>query len=224
MADRSLFDTIVVERTPPQHPRAQDILRWAATLASWGFAPSYGPGDHGNLSCRTPRGLLVSARETRKSGLQPDDLVEVVGMTPGHGRPALECRGLKLPSTDAWMHLRMYALRPDIHAILHGHDTVALAQAGSLGLPVTDQSAAMPSVELVDDACALAARHDYLVLRDHGFLALASSLDEAGKLARRIADKARQRGMAPAASSPRRSQAGLCQLAPCQSRAFVSAC
>ncbi len=194
MAEAGLFDAVVVDRAPVADTCIDVLIWWAARFAELGWTPSYGPGDHGNLSCRTPRGLMISARETSKATLRPDQFIEVTALDQTGPRPRATCRGLLLPSTDTLLHWRVYQLRPDVNAILHGHDKVALANAHALNLPITSVSAAQPSMALVDDACRLAAKHDYILLRDHGFLVLGGTADEAGELARDIAVRARSAG------------------------------
>jgi L-fuculose-phosphate aldolase len=185
---RDLFDAVLAERVIPQDPRIPELIAWAARFASLGWTPSYGPGDHGNLSCRTPQGLLISARATVKARLHPEQFTEVLGVIRDGPRVEVRCRGIHLPSTDTRLHLELYARRPDIQAILHGHDARTLAKAAELGLPVTAHSASMPSLELIDDACKLVERSDYIILRDHGFLTLGPSIQAAGEQALRHAD------------------------------------
>lgn len=187
----AIFDAVLVERRAPDDPRIAVLSWWGKRFAELGFTPSYGPGDHGNLSCRTATGVLITARETAKATLQPEHFVEVLGSDEGQSIPCVRCRGLRLPSTDTWMHLRLYRRRPDIQAILHGHDPATLAKAEALRLPVTTVSAAAPSLALIENVCALADHTDYLLLQEHGFLALGRSIDEAGDLVRMLCAKAR---------------------------------
>ena len=191
MAGEPLFDAVLTERRLLDHPQVGVLIWWATRFAELGFTPSYGPGDHGNLSCRTEQGCLITARETVKARLTPKDFVEVLGREELSGRPRLLCRGLRLPSTDALVHLRVYDTRPDVRAVLHGHDASTLTKAAELDLPVTTHSAAVPSMALIDDVCQLIRQQDYLLLRDHGFLAVGRSIDEAGELVRRLCSRAR---------------------------------
>lgn len=192
IAQSQLYEALLAVREAPQGPRLPQLISWASRFSALGFTPSYGPGDHGNLSCRTPTGLVITARATIKADLHPDQFVEVIGIERVGPRAQLRCRGLELPSTDALLHLLIYERRPDVQAILHGHDPVTLAKAGEFGLPVTAHSASLPSLDVVQDACELAEAHDYLILRDHGFLALGSSIDAAGELALSYAHRLRE--------------------------------
>lgn len=193
MSGSELFGTVIMDRRAPEDPQIPELISQAAAFSAMGFTPSYGPGDHGNLSCRTPQGLLVTARATAKSRLRAEDFVQVLGLDEQTSPPTARCCGLRLPSTDTLLHWRLYQLRTDARAILHGHDPLTLKYADVLRLPVTPHSAAAPSMALIDDACRLARRHDYFILRDHGFLVLGRSAAEAGALVRHWSQQARSR-------------------------------
>lgn len=191
MAVQALFDVDVAGDAVPADPRVAQLIAQAARFASLGFTPSYGPGDHGNLSCRAKPGLIMTARETVKARLRPEDVVEVVGVDETRSPAVARCYGRRLPSTDALLHWRLYRARPEIGAILHGHDAVALARAGALKLPITTQSASTQTLRLIKEVVELAKTNDYLLLRDHGFLALGKSIEEAGQLVEAWAQRAR---------------------------------
>lgn len=191
MAERAIFDVEVVAKDVASDERVARLIAVAAYFAAMGFSPSYGPGDHGNLSCRTSQGLLITARETSKANLRAESFVDVIGVEDRAPRPVISCRGPRLPSTDALLHWRLYRARPEIGAILHGHDPVALAKAAALQLPITTQSALRSSLDLVEEITQLAARHDYVLMRDHGFLALGRTIDEASRLVGLWAQRAR---------------------------------
>jgi ribulose-5-phosphate 4-epimerase/fuculose-1-phosphate aldolase len=200
MADGTLFDVTVRRRHAPQHPAAEGLIAAARSFHSAGLTPSYGRGDHGNFSCRTADGFLISGRETSKAALRPGQLVHVVGCEPRGKGVSLICEGLVPPSTDTLMHAMIYRRRPDVAAILHGHDDEVLRQAEAFGLPVTRCSARANSRQVVEEVQALCASHDYVVLRDHGFVAVGSGLDGAVEVAWRWFRAARQSGRASSAS------------------------
>ena len=203
MAQGELFEAIITHREIPEDPRLPLLIWWASRLAELGLTPSYGPGDHGNLSCRTATGLLITARMTTKAQLQTEHFVEVLGVDRTESRLPVQsptrqagvrvrCRGLHLPSTDTLLHLEVYHRRPEIRTIIHGHDECALIKARELNLPITRCSAATQSLELLEEVCQLVKGYDYVLLRDHGFLALGHSIDEAGELVRRLCARARE--------------------------------
>ena len=184
---QALFETVVTDREPAQEPKIALLMWWAARLSEQGFTPSYGPGDHGNLSCRMPDGCLITARETVKAILRPEEVMYVHGVDRTGAIPKVLSRGPRLPSTDTLLHLRIYETRPDVEAIIHGHDMQALSRFAELKLPRTSHAVPSLTVELIEEICALAHQHDYVLMRDHGFLALGRTIDAAGELFRRVA-------------------------------------
>ncbi len=182
MGTAELFRVRQRSGDPPDAPAIPALIALAHDLANLGLMPSYGIGDHGNLSCRAPEGFIITARATRKARLTPQEFARIVDCARGEEGMILVCDGLRLPSTDALLHWRLYQARPDIGAIVHAHDTEVLAAAPALGLPVTDVSARFNSHELVEDVVRLAAGTNYLLMRDHGCVALGSSLEAAAEL------------------------------------------
>ena len=168
---------------PPDAPIIPLLISLAHDLAHLGLMPSYGIGDHGNLSCRVSQGFIITARATRKIRLSAQEFVQIVDCTRGPDGITLVCDGQRLPSTDALIHWRVYQARPDVGAIVHAHDPRLLEAAPELGLPITDVSARCNSHELVEDALRLATGTNYLVMRDHGVLALGPTLEAASELA-----------------------------------------
>ena len=192
MAAAELYTPRRRHETTPARPETAELLAAAHALAAQNLTPSYGPGDHGNLSCRLAEGCLISARHTRKATLRPDDLVHAIRAeeTAGGSRQVL-FDGPGVPSTDALLHLRLYARDPALGAVLHGHDPALLARAEPLGLPITRGSAAVNSRDVFEELVALAAQGPMVLMRDHGFLALAESVASALALIRRWGAAAR---------------------------------
>lgn len=136
----------------------------------------------GNLSVRCGEDrVLTTPSGVDKGRLQPQDLVVVSldGEVVGTGRP----------STEVDMHLAVYAERPDLAAICHGHPPHATAFAAAhraldacvlpeivceLGaVPLTDYGT--PSTEEVGVAVRAVFRdHDAALLRNHGVVVGAS--------------------------------------------------
>jgi L-fuculose-phosphate aldolase len=76
-------------------------------------------GPEGNVSVRLgPDRILVTPAGMAKVDVRPDDLVEV----HNDGR---HLRGTRRPSSELAVHLRIYARRTDVGAIVHAHPPVA---------------------------------------------------------------------------------------------------
>ena len=182
MTSEGPFELIPQSAEIPTHPEIPTLIQLAKALHEVGLMPPYGSGDHGNLSFRTSDGFVITARQTRKASLYPDQLVRVAACTriPTGIRVAFD--GHAMPSTDAPMHGMLYQRRPDIGVIVHGHDVQTLVKAPTLELPMTQTSARVASLELVEEVVSLAATYDYILMRDHGFVALGRSFQSANEL------------------------------------------
>jgi L-fuculose-phosphate aldolase len=134
-------------------------------------------GADGNVSVRTGGDtLLVTPRGMLKSDLVPADLarVSLAGVPLG---------GFRKASSELDLHLRVYALRPDVGAVVHAHPPTAtgLALVGE-GLPgdvlpeltllfgeVPVAPYATPGTAAMGDSVApLLARHEGVLLAHHG--------------------------------------------------------
>jgi L-fuculose-phosphate aldolase len=145
-------------------------------------------GPDGNVSVRLASDrVLVTPAGLSKVDVIEDDLVEVSmdGAWSGSGRR---------PSSELLIHLRLYARRPDIRAVVHAHPPVATAfgVAGE-SVPATvlpELRYQMGAVALVPYATpgttALAdalepfvADHDAFVLANHGAVTAGDTLESA---------------------------------------------
>ena len=131
----------------------------------------------GNLSVRLPGdgGFLVTASGTWLDRLEPDQLSELSfdgELLGGAARPSVEWR----------LHARTYAVRPDVHAIVHLHPQHVLL-VDMLGAPIRfttldhqyylGSAGRIPflpsgSREVADAAAEAAREHDAVVLAHHG--------------------------------------------------------
>jgi L-fuculose-phosphate aldolase len=145
-------------------------------------------GAEGNVSVRLDGArLLATPSGASKGFLDPAALV----VTDMAGR---KLAGEGRPSSELKMHLRIYALRPDVQAIVHAHPPAAtgFAIAGlsfdecvvpeivstlgrvplvPYGTPSTD--------ELPDRLAPYVAAHDALLLANHGAVSYGPTLDGA---------------------------------------------
>jgi L-fuculose-phosphate aldolase len=142
-------------------------------------------GQSGNVSVRlNSEQILVTPAGFSKVDVTPDDLV-VLGLD---GRPAHQTGAA---STESAVHLRAYARRPDVAAVVHAHPPIAtgFALAGETlpqrVLPEIDALLgavplvpfASPGTEaLADQFDAFWAGHDAFLMSNHGALTLGPNL------------------------------------------------
>jgi len=142
-------------------------------------------GPDGNVSVRLGSGvILVTPAAMSKVDVTPDDLVEV-------SMDGARISGYREPSSEVQLHVRLYARRPDVQAVVHAHPPVAtgFAVAGEgfetdvlpelvyqMG-PVPLVPYATPGTLAVADAFEpFIAGHDAFLMANHGATTTGPSL------------------------------------------------
>ena len=143
----------------------------------------------GNVSVRLECGdILTTPSGVCKGDIIPETLIHVTAtgeLVPSTAHPAAR------PSSELKMHLRCYACRPDVTAVIHAHPPCATAFA-IVGKPLDDLSLmeavltignvpiapyATPSTEQVGDCIEpFLQNHDVLLLQNHGTLSVGKDL------------------------------------------------
>lgn len=154
-------------------------------------------GSSGNVSCRSPVGILITP-----SGVPYEDLRDgqVVLIDEG-GRPVA---GAGAPSSEWRMHVAIYRTRPDVRAVVHTHSPYATAASFGNALPVAHDEGrllfgegvavstpAPPGTWELAEAVvrALGGGRAVLIAR-HGAVAVSASLREALALAEKLEEAA----------------------------------
>lgn len=159
------------------------ICEVCALLWQQGWAAA----NDGNVSARLPDGsILATPTGVSKRLVQPAMLVKL----DPEGR-VLQCSAGHRPSSEVKMHLRCYAMRPDVAGVVHAHPPTATAFAVA-GRSLDEYSMietvlqlgavplapyATPSTDEVPNSIApYLAQHDALLLANHGALALGADV------------------------------------------------
>lgn len=140
-------------------------------------------GTIGNVSVRTPRGVLITPSRTPYERMRPRDLVRL-GKDDGEGTPSRE-----------WpLHLAIYGARPDVGAVVHTHSLHATAWSfrGGGELPEVEElayygigsvavspRAVAGSEELADHAVEALGAAGAALLGEHGVVAVGGSVADA---------------------------------------------
>ncbi|MEP6691299.1 MAG: class II aldolase/adducin family protein [Gemmatimonadaceae bacterium] len=145
-------------------------------------------GPDGNVSARLARDrIVVTPAGMSKIDVAVDDLVDV-------SLTGIHVGGVRRATSELAVHLRIYARRPDIRAVVHAHPPTATAfavagetvpagvlpelllQMGTVALVPY----AMPgTVELADAFEPFIATHDAFVMANHGAVTVGASLLDA---------------------------------------------
>ena len=184
----------------------EELVGTAKRMSDLGLTP----GMSGNVSVRTPRGLLVTPSGMPYADLRPDDVVEV-GLD-GQVRP-----GQRTPSTEWQLHRDILGSRRDVQAIVHTHSlfctTVSTLRrpipalhymvvlAGGDDIPCAEY-ATFGSAELASNAVAALRGGLACLLANHGMVALGTSLPGALRLAAEVETLASQYWHAAALGTP----------------------
>src|SRR5208282_4579284 len=183
------------------HPKTEamyrrEICATGRTLRELGFLPAAA----GNLSVRLADGrILATPAGAAKGELAPGDLILLGadGTPLGTGaRGAGRNKRRAAPSSEIQMHLRIYALRPEVRAICHAHPPVAtgFASAGrALDSAVLGETAillgAVPlapygapgTQELPDSIAPWATRANAVLLANHGVVTFGETMRTAAR-------------------------------------------
>ncbi len=171
------FRTVFAQRAVSGDERMGELLKWCRRWASLGLV-----GDTvGNLSFRTVNGFLINRTAGDLGGITRQEFVEVV--ETDREKRELKVVGLYEPSSESLMHAGIYAARPGINAVFHGHSERLLAEAERLGLPVTAHEQAYGTAELVAEILSALDGHKFVVMRNHGFVSFGVTMEEAGRSA-----------------------------------------
>jgi len=110
----------------------------------------------GNLSFRTINGFIINRTAGDLAGITRQEFVEVL-------------------EADR-----------DGNAVFHGHNEKLLAEAERLGLPVTAREQPYGTPELVAEILQVLDGHKLVIIRQHGFVTLGGTMEEAGRNAEEI--------------------------------------
>jgi L-fuculose-phosphate aldolase len=158
------------------------------------------PGMSGNVSVRSPQGLLITPSGMDYATMIPDDAVEM--KLDGSARA-----GQRTPSTEWRLHRDILAARRDVTAIVHTHSlfctTVSVLRrpipaihymvvlAGSDEIPCAEY-ATFGSADLAIAATQALGRGNACLLANPGMIALGESLSGALRLAAEVETLAAQ--------------------------------
>ncbi len=168
-------------------------------------------GTSGNVSLRTPAGMLITPTGLVPSELQAQDIVSMQldgAVDPGQLTPSSEWR----------MHAAIYAQRRELEAVVHCHSPYAtilacahrpipaqhymVAASGSCEIPLADY-ATFGSQALSAAALRALSSCRACLLANHGQLAIGTNLPEALKLAELVEELAHGYWGALAIGGPR---------------------
>src|SRR5881628_4269646 len=165
-----------------------EIARFCHLIYEKGYVAS----TDGNVSARLPDGhIMCTPTISNKGFVKPEDMV-IIDMK------AQKIEGERKASSEIAMHLLIYQLRPDIHAVVHAHPPCATGYAAA-GVPLTKAliSEVVLSLgciplakygtpgtpELIEGIRPYIPNYDALLMANHGVVAYGTDIYQAhGKM------------------------------------------
>ena len=169
------FRTVFEDHQPPRDARIDELVNWCRRFAQLGIVGK----AMGNVSFRTAEGFIISPTGTDPATIQRQQFVEVI-----HAdivARELIVRGAGEPSSESMMHASVYEARPEVNAVFHAHSDLLLAAATRLRLPVSEHEQPYGTPELVQEILKILGGHNFFIIRNHGFVALGRTMDQAGR-------------------------------------------
>lgn len=188
---RVSFKTSFTDKRPPVDPAIEDLKRWCVRFHNLGLTPVYEGSSLGNLSFRPEKGknaFIITASQLKlKNNLTEDAFVKVHSCDPD--RTIVHASGTREPSSESMLHFEIYRKRNEINAIFHGHCGAILERAEEMHIPVTHKEEPFGSAALVRRVLEILDDNFFIVMRNHGFIALGTDMKYAGELAVRMYEK-----------------------------------
>lgn len=184
------FNTVFLAKSVLIDSKITRMSRWGKKFYTMGLVQ----GMEGNLSYRTQLGFIISGTGVELDKISPETVVEVTGLVYGLNKTSVYVKGTIFPSRETILHSQIYEELPSINAIFHVHDNWVVENARKLHIPVTSVEKEAGSQKLAQEALSLLKfKRDlrYFVLKNHGIIALGTTMDEAGKLVVDISKKAK---------------------------------
>lgn len=184
------FKVDFVSERPPRDQRIDALREWCERFNRAGLTPRFGGTGRslGNLSFRlSPEShafVITGSTLDSKDALSNDDFVKVVDADAA--KMLVVAEGSKDPSSESMMHCEIYKRRKDVGAIFHGHDKDITANAKLLGVPETAQEELPGSAGLLAQVVKILKGEKFIIMKNHGFLSLGATMEEAGELAMKM--------------------------------------
>lgn len=188
------FQVIRTGNQIPEHPWLEELQRWCTIFNEHNLAPFYEGGSHGNLSFRVKEGcdsfIITAANSSLKESTTNDKFYKVSRVDADHLKVYASGSFEKKPSSEAMLHDAIYKKRPEVMAILHGHCEAITKNANKIGIATTHEFVESGTSIIVESVIEVLDQNNFIEIKDHGFLSLGETINDAGKLAMEMMEKA----------------------------------
>jgi ribulose-5-phosphate 4-epimerase/fuculose-1-phosphate aldolase len=176
------FNVIFVSDEIPSDAKIEELKDWCEKFQKNELTPEIQGNYTGNLSFRTEDGFIITASGLKnKENLGNDCFVYVKSYD--EQSKTVDVEGKRQPSSEAVMHFLIYKKRKEVNAIFHGHYDAIIANAEKLKLSVTEEEYEPGSLGLAKEVVRALGDNNLVVIRNHGFISMGKTMEEAGKRA-----------------------------------------
>lgn len=175
----------------PNHNLLPKLKKHCAELQELNFAPQNKSGSAGNLSFRiapAKDAFIITCSNTRLRENMPDNDFAVV-LNIELEANSVEAVGKRSPSSESLMHGALYRARPEINAIFHGHDAQIIKLGNTTDIPETNKEEAYGTPELVCEILKVPGNPNFVILKNHGFVALGKNMQDAADIVKEVKEK-----------------------------------
>ncbi len=166
-------------------PGLDELKKWCQKFHELKLAPPYEGGSYGNLSYRAENSknefIITGSRVGLKENMDNSSFSKVVSCDIKRG--IARSMGPKEPSSESMLHFAIYEKRPDIGAIFHGHCENILNMNKNLPAKETTRKEPYGTRELVKSVIDILGKENFIIIKEHGFLAMGRNMSEAGRTA-----------------------------------------
>lgn len=185
------FKTNFVSHNEVVDERLEELKKWCDVFRKQGLAPVENGFSCGNLSFRTQKHknefIITASGISAQAPLTDNAFSKVVAVDLD--KMLIKAQGPREPSSESMLHFAVYNARPDVQVVFHGHCQKILVAAGQMGLIETLEEVSYGSKELVEQVLKILGEENFVVIKNHGFLSLEKSMQEAGQTALKVLER-----------------------------------
>jgi ribulose-5-phosphate 4-epimerase/fuculose-1-phosphate aldolase len=185
------FHTIFSDKKAIFHSLLHELIFWTQKFNQLGLTPQHECGTAGNLSIKINTNpiqfIITGAGLTTKNQLENQHFVLVEDVDIENR--IVHATGCREPSSETMLHFQIYRNLQNVTAIFHGHHEGITAHAKHLSIPITKRACAYGSNSLVQSVLPLLGKCDFFVLKEHGFISLGNTMNDAGNNAIGMLDR-----------------------------------
>lgn len=159
----------------------ENLIKIGKELGGMGCRDNNG----GNFSVRTKNGIIIKTTGSFPHKLKKSDFVLVSGFK----KDKVYIYGQKEPSSEARLHWGIYQVRFDVNCVLHTHDFVVVhcpIKVNEVKYIKEIPYGTLESARAIKNA---SKNNNYLIMKNHGVLAVGKNIPTALKLIKKYHEK-----------------------------------